>query len=388
VIAQHSVHGAEVNRSSRLVELTAVSVALAALALIPGGRAEAGRERLLTVQVVGGGTVSSRDRRIGCAARCVIAYPRGRIVEIRASPKNEFEFERWDGDCVGRADSCLIALDRRASVRAVFTRQRTSVRLVVAGAGAVSSEPPGLACGASGTACTADFGLGTAVQLFAAPAPGAELHSWGDGCQRTGPTSCLLLVRSGNEISATFRAASRGGAPQELRVDNPGSARVTSDPPGLDCPPTCSASFDPDVLVRLRGVGVTRWRERCVGVGSRCDVVVDAPTIVAVDSPPRGPAPPRPAPAARRYGLLVSVWGRGVVTGGTAIRCGAATSTASDCQGYFIPNERLTLRAVAGPRSRFGGWGGFCSGKMKTCTVRVTTTKDVMAIFRPRRARR
>jgi hypothetical protein len=312
-------------------------VAIAAVALLPGGRAEAARQRALTVEVVGEGRVSSTDRRIVCAGRCSLAYRQGKIVELRTSAAGDFKFERWEGACVGVATSCLIALDRPAAVRAVFARRPASIQLLVGGPGDVSSEPPGVSCGVSSQDCQGEFGLGATIQLFGTAAPGAVLDSWGDGCQRTGPTSCLLVVRGGNEVSPTFRQVSSASAPQELRIDNPGSARVTSDPSGIDCPPVCSASFEPRALVRLGGVGVTRWGGGCTGQGSRCNLIVGSPTVVTIESPPVGPPQPPPPPPA--------------------------------------------------PSRRYGSWGGFCSGKAATCTVRVTAAKTVMAIFRPRRER-
>ena len=45
----------------------------------------------------------------------------------------------------------------------------------------------------------------------------------------------------------------------------------------------------------------------------------------------------------------------------------------------------MTLKAKPGRRGNFVFWSGFCAGKKKTCTLRVTAPKTVQAVFRRRR---
>jgi hypothetical protein len=379
-------------RSAPLLRLMGVSLVAAVLSLVPGERAEARETVRLSIQVAGEGTVSSTEGSLVCERRCAVAYRRGKALVLVAKSFENSRFHRWAGDCVGVAERCAIALDRRGSVSARFERLPTRIALLVSGPGNVSSEPAGLACGASSGTCEAEFGWGETIRLIAGPLSGAELYSWGDGCQRTSATTCELIVRPHAVVSATFRTGARPSMQQALTVDNPGVAHVKSDPPGIDCRPDCSASFPPSAVVRLQGSGVTRWRGACVGLGSVCTVVLDTPTNVAVESPPIGPPPPPPPPppqGARSYGLEVSVSmpGYGVVTGG-GIRCGAKTSRPSDCRRLFRERERVTLRAVPGKRRRFDGWSGFCGGKKLTCPIGMTVNKWVAARFRSRRARR
>jgi Divergent InlB B-repeat domain len=377
-------------RSVPLLRLVGLSL-VAVLSLAPGERAEARETVRLSIQVAGDGTVSSTDGSLVCKRRCTVAYRRGKALVLVAKHFENSRFDRWEGDCVGVAERCAIALDRRGSVSATFVRLRARVALLIGGPGSVSSEPSGLGCGASSGACEADFVRGDTIRLIAAPMFGAELYSWGDGCLQTSATTCELVVRPDAVASATFRTGARPSTQQALTVENPGVAHVRSDPPGIDCRPDCSASFPPNAVVRLHGSRVTRWRGACVGLGSVCTVVLDTPMNVAVESPPIGPPPPppQPQPPRRSYGLEVSVSipGYGVVTGG-GIRCGARTSRPSDCKGLFPGRERVTLRAVPNKKRRFDGWSGFCGGKTLTCQISMITNKWVAARFRSRRGRR
>lgn len=378
-------------RSASLLRLVGVSL-VAVLSFLPGERAEARETVGLSIRVAGDGTVSSTEGSLVCERRCRVAYRRGKALVLVAKSFENSRFDRWEGDCVGVAERCAIALDRRGSVSARFERLRTRVALLVGGPGSVSSEPSGLGCGATSDVCKADFGWGDTIRLIAAPMLGAELYSWGDGCQRTSATTCELVVRPDADVSATFRTGAQPSTQQALTVSNPGVAHVRSDPPGIDCRPDCAASFPPRAVVRLHGSEVTRWRWACVGIGSVCTVVLDTPKNVAVESPPIGPPPPPPPPPPspkRSYGLEVSVSipGYGVVTGG-GIRCGARTSRPSDCRRLFRERERVSLRAAPSKKRRFDGWSGFCDGKKLTCPIPMTANKWVTARFRSKRGRR
>jgi hypothetical protein len=359
------------------------------LIFMPGQTAQARDGVSVSIRVLGQGAVETVDGSLVCERRCTVAYRRGkRLALVARSSSQEFAFDHWAGGCVGAAERCPAILDEPLHVTATFQRLRGGIKLLVGGRGDISSEPPGIACGVSGGQCEAEFGLGATIQLIATPAPGAEFYGWGDGCQRTRPTSCRLTVGYWSELSATFRTSARPAVSQSLNVVNPGIAHVTSDPPAINCRPDCSASFAPNAVVRLLGRGVTRWQDGCVGLGSLCTLVLDSPTDVTVESPLEQQPPPPPPQSKRSYGLEVSVSipGYGVVTGG-GIRCGAPSSRASDCRRLFRYRARVTLRASAKARRRFEGWSGFCVGTKLTCEVPMTVNKWVAARFGSRRGR-
>src|SRR5439155_22921726 len=116
----------------------------------------------------------------------------------------------------------------------------------------------------------------------------------------------------GVPTAAAFEHTSPQPGPQTLTVTRAGSySRVTSQPPGIDCPPACSTSFPSQTFVILdfdRSPGAF-WSGACNG-RIHCSLVVDAPTdVTALAPPPPAPAsPPRP-----RAQVDVTVSGLGLV---------------------------------------------------------------------------
>jgi hypothetical protein len=67
------------------------------------------------------------------------------------------------------------------------------------GAGAVTSTPPGVDCGAT---CAASFATGSTVALAAAPATGSLFSGWGGACAGTG--ACEVTMDQARSVSAAF----------------------------------------------------------------------------------------------------------------------------------------------------------------------------------------
>jgi len=87
--------------------------------------------------------------------------------------------------------------------------QTATLAVTVAGegTGAVTSDPPGIACPG---ACSAAFPAGSEVALAAVPAPGSILAAWGGDC--TGGGACTLTMAGGRAVTATFARGARPGA--------------------------------------------------------------------------------------------------------------------------------------------------------------------------------
>src|SRR5437762_3001867 len=146
------------------------------------------------------------------------------------------------------------------------------------GAGAVTSTPSGISCGAS---CSASFLSGTSVVLTANPDATSVFTGWsGGGCSGTDP--CTVTVTAATTVTATF-------APQGFALtvtpSGTGTGTVTSTPAGIDCGATCSASYPSDTPVTLTatpavGSVFTGWSGGgCTGSGP-CVVTVTAATTV------------------------------------------------------------------------------------------------------------
>jgi hypothetical protein len=355
---------------------------VACIAVIAGaGTAPAahGAERLRVI-TSGAGKVTSADGRIDCGDDCSANYREGRTIRLKAVPGPGYEFAHWKGACFGKSPRCVVALTRRSTVRAKFVGIRRFVSLVVSGPGAVVSEPRGLYCSGAGS-CQASFRGGTTVRLNAVPDANGVFHAWGGtACQGQASTTCEFVVPGDVDVTTAFRDLQLREVTPTLTLTLSGG-HVTSSPPGIDCPPTCSAAFPGGTPVTLTAATHdTAWIKGCEGFGPTCALVLDRSTEVQ----PVAPSPP--PPPLENFGLSVTVSGPGTVSGGPtyasdAIFCGA-TGTLLDCQQLFPKGTAVTLKAVRRKGGRFVRWTSFCSGRKPQCTLRMTAPKTVGAVFR------
>lgn len=349
----------------RLIIATAVAGILATMAGASVSRPA------LRVSTDGNGVIASRDGRIDCGTRCSARYRRGAVVSLAAIPDQFFAFDRWSRGCVGTAARCFVSIDGARTVKALFARRTARISLSVSGPGTVTSAALGIVCGKSGDQCDTDVQAGTSVTLTGTPESGGVFGRWSDPCGTA--AQCSFVVDRDVELLAAF-AHQDPDPNQPLLTVVPEGSHVTSDPPGIDCPPTCQAEFPSGTLVTLQG-DITKWNGLCVGVARQCAIILD-------NSDGTGTGGPPPPPPPRRLGLNVSVSGPGVVSASGGINCGQ--TTLFDCEALYGQGSTVVLRAKPGRRGNFVFWSGFCAGKKKTCTLRVTAPKTVQALFRRR----
>ena len=167
----------------------------------------------------------------------------------------------------GRSGSTTLTVRARFSLAVI--REGT-------GNGTVTSNPPGIDCGAN---CSASYDGGTVVTLTATSAPDSTFEGWtGGGCSGTGP--CTVTLTANTTVFARF-----GVARFTLSVNRDGSGTVTSNPPGINCGNTCSASYNSGTQVTLTATPDFLWAFAgwsgggCSGTG-RCTVTITANTTV------------------------------------------------------------------------------------------------------------
>ena len=348
-----------------------VTVALLAVA----GGASAGSEKrpILRIAVTSGGQVTTSDGRVRCSGRCSARYRRGAVRRLTAKPEANFIFDRWEGGCIGVAPICDVALDRTTSVRATFIGAPTTLLVSVGGPGNVSSSPSGLDCGTAGGSCRTEVPYASSVTLNPVPNADGRFGAWnGDGpCATAGSGPCTLRIGSlRTEVAAAFGHSAPQSGPQPLTVtiEPPSGTQVTSEPPGIDCEPTCAASFASGTLVMLHMSILDFWQPACYGDLDRCLLVIDAPTEVRVRLRP----PTVPFFTTPKGRLEVTVSGGGLITSSDgAIRCGWSPSAQTSCGEEFVlePIQTRRLRARKQGRARFFSWGGLCRGAKPRCTV-------------------
>jgi hypothetical protein len=158
----------------------------------------------------------------------------------------------------------------------VVFRLGYNLTVTKSGSGVVTSSPSGIDCG---SACGSAFQPGTQVTLTATPASGATFTGWGGACSGTGRT-CSVMMNADQSVSAKFT-----GSKYSLSVSLIGSpgGSVTSNPSGIDCGATCSATFSQGTQVTLTatpagGWGLAGWGGACSGIVSSCIVTLNGDT--------------------------------------------------------------------------------------------------------------
>jgi len=145
------------------------------------------------------------------------------------------------------------------------------------GSGTVTSDPPGIDCGAT---CSASYANGTVVTLTATPDLVSIFNGW-SGCDAVSGTTCTVTMNAARTVTASFilkRFTLRVTKASGLGI---GNGTVTSDPPGIDCGATCSASYVSGTVVTLTArpdlVSIFNGWSGCDAVsGTTCTVTMGA----------------------------------------------------------------------------------------------------------------
>lgn len=238
-----------------------------------------------------------------------------------------------------------------------------SVKAAGAGAGIVSSNPQGITCGNS---CTADFSSGTQVTLTASAMSNSFFAGWSGACSGSG--TCAMTLTSNESVTATFSDLPT----LSVSLTGTGQGSVVSNPAGINCGSTCSATFPPATQVTLTATAAANstfvgWSGACSNSTSTCVVSLSNSQQVTamfniVQSNPT---------------LSVSVSGSGSVSSNPS-----GISCPSTCTAGFKSGTQIALTATPASGSYFVGWtGGSCSGSNPTCNLTLTASQQVTATF-------
>lgn len=239
-----------------------------------------------------------------------------------------------------------------------------TVSSIGTGSGTISSDPAGISCGA---ACEAAFDANNVITLTAAPDAGSSFAGWLGAC--VGKGACAVTMNAARSAVAVFSLDI-----QPMVVVNQtgnGHGTVTSEPLGIDCGITCTASFAQSTVVTLTAAAAgdslfTGWSgEGCTGTGT-CVVTMDAARNVTATF------------TLQVFDLDVAKAGNGsgtVTSNPAGIDCGAA------CVASYNAGTVVTLTAAPAISSTFTGWNGAgCSG-IGACSVTMDAAKAVTATF-------
>jgi hypothetical protein len=178
-------------------------------------------------------------------------------------------------------------------------------------------------------------------------------------------------MNAATTVTATFN---RQTFPLTVNKPGSGTGTVSSSPAGINCGPTCSASYDSGTIVTLTasvasGSIFDGWSGGgCSGTGN-CVVAVNAATTVT-------------ATFTQTFTLTVTKESVLGVANGTVTSVPAGIDCGSSCAATYNSGTSVTLTATPDGLSAFAGWsGGGCSGT-GTCTVPMGANTTVTATFK------
>lgn len=243
-----------------------------------------------------------------------------------------------------------------------------TLTVATAGSGSGSVGGAGFDCDWDGASqsgdCTEVYAATATVGLLAIPA--GTVASWA-GCDLVVGNECLIVSQSADRtVTVTFKRA----YPVAVTRAGTGTGAVTSSPAGISCGADCAESYAEGTTVTLTAAAATGstfagWSGACTGTGT-CTLTMSAARAVTATFDEVVPA----------YALAVETEGSGTVTSSpTGISCGA------DCSEIYPSGTSVTLTAAAADGWRFGHWEGCQSSSGATCTVSMTATRSVTAVF-------
>lgn len=374
---------------SRKLGIWSVALVAGLLALGVGGASgRALATTTITVQVIGGGQVTSGGGQITCGAGSQQCYysttSTTGSVTLTANEQGGWSFDSWD--CTGTtsgADNeiCTIDLTTMSGSDNEVTATFTSVSV---GTKTLSvTQPTGgdisggdIDCGseASETDCSWIVTTDSTITLLEDPDSGYTFSGWGGACGGSDLT-CTVTMSDDRDVTATFTTSATTFA---LTVSVTGNGTVAG--PSISCTSaggsTCSADVSTGTTVTLTaqpnsGASFTGWGGACAGTSLSCSVTMSSAKSVTASFSGTGGG------TASQFPLGVSVTGNGTVTGG-GIRCGSGETT---CTVNETSGATVTLTVTPDSGASFTSWGGACSGSSTTCSVTMNAAKSVTATF-------
>jgi hypothetical protein len=177
-------------------------------------------EFTLSVARTGNGVITSDPPGIACGADCSEPFPATTQVTLTAAPDTGWLFSSWAGCDTAVGATCTVTLNSDRSVSATITQippNQFALTVTRRGNGSITSDPPGIACGAD---CSETYPNATTVTLTAIPDAGWQFGNWSGCTSENGPT-CSVALTSNKSVSGSFFLTSPDLALVEGLLDVP-----------------------------------------------------------------------------------------------------------------------------------------------------------------------
>lgn len=340
----------------------------------------------------GGGHVLDDGGALVCTpdGTCTASLIEGSTVALHAVPDAGSRFGWWTGACRGKTDTCVVSMSAAQTVDAVFL-ERTDATLTVdvAGSGLVRGDN-GLYCRtppdpAQPNTCSITVARGTAVSLSGTPVvAGSSFTGWtgADPTTCTGTSTCTVRLAADLRVQASF---STPPTPQTFSVTRvgSGSGRVTG--MGVDCGSVCQATYTPsgDRVATFQatadpGSTFAGWGGICFSSGTLATCRTGRSGALTARFDARDPGD--------FVKIALDIQGVG---GGRVVSRPAGVDCTASCTGTFDTTTgqwraSVTLTATPDDASDFVGWQGACWGAARWCSLDMTDSRAVTAVFQPR----
>ena len=249
------------------------------------------------------------------------------------------------------------------------------------GGGTVTSDPPGIDCGAT---CTHTFTFQTQVTLTATADADAAFAGWSGACSGTDLTTTVTMGED-KTCTATFNLKP-GIIIVEKQTDPDGASGTFNFTDDIGTPLTFSLSDDQtrsftEVVPGTYAITETNPAPTFDLTDVTCsdaDSTGDEGTGVATVSLQPGETVTCTFTNTRQFTLTVKKAGTGtgtVTSDPAGINCGA------ECRETYDIDTIVTLTATPDGDSVFAGWSGDCSGTDSTTTVTMDADKTCTATF-------
>lgn len=205
-----------------------------------------------------------------CPGLCEAQFGSFTKVTIHAEAPIGYLLVGWTGACSESGPTCVVTMDKARTTTAIFAKSTfVSVQKTGSGEGTVTSAPEGIDCGPN---CAENFISDGTTVLTASPEPGSVLVQWGGACVGSAPT-CVLNGHGPHYVVANFAKV------HSLTVNRAGdgAGTVKSAPAGIDCGPTCEATYGDSQTVTLTaepepGSTFEGWTGPCSTSAPTCDI--------------------------------------------------------------------------------------------------------------------
>ena len=230
----------------------------------------------LTVSKGGNGNGTITANGINCPGDCTESYASGDGIALTANAAADSTFTGWSGDASGSASPVTVTMNAAKSVTANFALKTYTLSVNKNGGGTITSNTGGINCG---NTCSGTFNAGASVQLTATPDTGYVFTGWsGDASGSANPAS--VTMSGAKTVTANFTQS------YTLTISKTGNGSVTSNPSGISCGTTCSATFSPGSTVTLTatadtGYSFDHWTGATSSNGASCTVTMNATKTVS-----------------------------------------------------------------------------------------------------------